>query len=163
MRTFFENEKDRELLAYNAAVMAGNAVMDTVATKDEREQVRITNAYRIMMGHRRALHIQDQLTFAARGHSADMTRLGFFDHFSPVPGKRSPSDRIRAEGYPLAGASENIHRGSGDPMGAHLSWRGSSGHHRNLLMPSWFDMGTGRDGRNWTQNFGFTEKQMLED
>ena len=163
VRSFFENEGDLRLHEYNAAVMAENAVTDTVATKDEREQVRITNEYRIMMGHRRALRIHDQLTMAARGHSEDMSRLGFFDHFSPVPGKRAPADRIRAEGYPLAGASENIHRGSGDPMGAHLSWRGSSGHHRNLLMPAWYEMGTGRDGRNWTQNFGFTEAHMYED
>jgi uncharacterized protein YkwD len=162
VRTFFETEEDLKLHEYNKAVMAENAVTETVATKDEREQVRITNDYRIMMGHRRALKIHDQLTHAARGHSEDMSRLGFFDHFSPVPGKRAPADRIRAEGYPLAGASENIHRGSGDPMGAHLSWRGSSGHHRNLLMPSWWEMGTGRDGRNWTQNFGFTEAHMHE-
>ena len=47
-------------------------------------------------------------------------------------------------------------------MGAHKSWRGSSGHHRNLLNPSWVDMGTGRDGRNWTQNFGFSELAMDE-
>ena len=163
VRSFFESQEDLDLHAYNKAVMAENAVKDTVATDDEREQVRITNDYRIMMGHRRALRIQDQLTLAARGHSEDMSRLGFFDHFSPVPGKRAPADRIRAEGYPLAGASENIHRGSGDPMGAHLSWRGSSGHHRNLLMPSWWEMGTGRDGRNWTQNFGFTEAHLRED
>jgi len=155
VRTFFENESDLKLHAYNAEVMAENAVADSVATKDERRQVEITNEYRIMMGHRRAVIINDELTLAARGHSADMSRLGFFDHFSPVPGKRAPADRIRAAGYSFSGCSENIHRGSGDPMGAHLSWRGSSGHHRNLLMPSWVEMGTGRDGRNWTQNFGF--------
>ncbi len=155
VRNFFEDEQQRKLHEYNTKLMVENAAAKSVATKHERRQVEITNEYRIMMGHRRALVINDQLTMAARGHSEDMSRLGFFDHFSPVEGKRAPADRMRAAGYTFSGCSENIHRGSGDPMGAHLSWRGSSGHHRNLLMPSWVEMGTGHDGRNWTQNFGF--------
>jgi len=152
---FFETAADLALQEYNDRMMAENKITDTVATEDERRQVEITNEYRIMFGHRPTVKIQDQLTLAARGHSEDMARLGFFDHFSPVPGKRSPSDRVQAAGYPMMGASENIHMGSGDPRGAHNSWIHSSGHHRNILMPAWREMGTGRSGRHWTQNFGF--------
>jgi uncharacterized protein YkwD len=162
VQTFWENDKDRELLAANDAVMKENAVKETVATKPEREQVRITNDYRIMFGHRRALRIADQLTEAARGHSEDMSRLGFFAHESPVPGKRSPSDRIKLTGYEFMGCSENIHQGSGSPQGAHDRWQRSSGHHRNLLSPSWTEMGTGQYGNRWTQNFAFKAGDMLE-
>lgn len=29
-----------------------------------------------------------------------MDRLGYFGHFSPVPGNRSPSDRLATQGWP---------------------------------------------------------------
>jgi uncharacterized protein YkwD len=45
--------------------------------------------------------------------------------------------------------------GSSDAQGAHNGWIHSSGHHRNILMPGWSEMGTGQSGRYWTQNFGF--------
>lgn len=155
IRTFWVTDDDRKLIAYNEDVMADNAAMETVAADPEREQVRITNEYRIMFGHRRALRINDNLVKSARGHSEDMGRLGFFDHFSPVPGKRTPSDRTRLAGYVGSGVGENIHMGSGSPQGAHDGWRHSSGHHRNMLDPSWVELGTGQSGRYWTQNFGY--------
>jgi uncharacterized protein YkwD len=157
VRNFYRTDQDLRLIERNDEVMDANAAMETIATDDEREQVKITNEYRIMFGHRRAVRVHDQLVEAARGHSEDMARLGFFAHFSPVPGKRSPSDRVTLAGYPLMGCSENIHAGSGSPRGAHNSWIHSSGHHRNILMPSWVEMGTGRSGRYWTQNFGFRD------
>ncbi len=163
VKNYFETPADLALHEYNDRMMAENKITDTVATDDERRQAEITNEYRIMFGHRPAVKIQDQLTLAARGHSEDMARLGFFDHFSPVPGKRSPSDRVQAAGYPMMGASENIHMGSGDPRGAHNSWIHSSGHHRNILMPAWREMGTGRSGRHWTQNFGFRANDTFRD
>ena len=154
VRTFFVTTDDLAMLRYNDKVMSENATKETMATDDEREQVRLTNEYRIIFGHRRAVAIHDQLVDAARGHSDDMNRLSFFAHFSPVPGKRSPGDRVKLAGYPLQGASENIHMGSSSPKGAHDGWRHSSGHHRNLLAKTWVEMGTGRSGRYWTQNFG---------
>lgn len=157
VQTFWETEDDLALIRSNEERMATNASMETEATDDEREQVRITNLYRIMFGHRGVVLINDKLVRAARGHSDDMARLGFFDHFSPVPGKRSPADRVAAEGYGFISCSENIHMGSGTPQGAHDSWIGSSGHHRNLLSPAWKEMGTGRSGRHWTQKFGYQD------
>jgi uncharacterized protein YkwD len=154
VQTFFENERDAELMAYNVKVMKHNPAVKG-PTEPEREQVRITNEYRIMFGHRRALRIHPFLVQSARGHSDDMGKLGFFDHFSPVPGKRTPDDRMKLAGYVPAGGSENIHAGSGSPEGAHEGWTHSSGHHRNLLSPGWVEMGTGQSGRFWTQNFGF--------
>jgi uncharacterized protein YkwD len=135
-------------------------------TPAEREQVRVTNEYRLMMGGRRspagdvhpirALRIHPQLVQAARGHSSDMATLGFFDHFNTrVPAKRTPDDRIKLAGYPMLGCSENIAQGQSTPDGAHGRWLRSSGHHRNLLTPGWVEMGSGQSGSFWTQNYGF--------
>lgn len=118
----------------------------------EVEQVRITNDYRILMG-RPAVEIDPRLVASARGHSADMTRLGFFAHQSPVSGKESPSQRMAAAGYPAMGG-ENISLGSVAPKATHIAWYNSSGHHRNILGARWNAMGSGQDGNHWTQNFG---------
>ena len=136
-----------------------------------------TNEYRVMFG-RRAVLVADKLVLSARAHGEDMSRGGFFDHFNVrlqnmkpgekiprqacgcssdgfVPGcSHAPDARIRNHGYEFAACSENIHAGSGDPEGAHNGWIHSSGHHRNLLHDAWKEMGTGRVGKFWTQNFG---------
>ncbi len=44
--------------------------------------------------------------------------------------------------------------GSEAPKATHLAWYNSSGHHRNILGQEWASMGSGRDGKHWTQNFG---------
>jgi uncharacterized protein YkwD len=59
--------------------------------------------------------------------------------------------------------SENIHRGSGSPEGAHNGWVHSSGHHRNILQKLWTEMGTGQAGRYWTQNFGRTKPMTFDE
>lgn len=117
----------------------------------EREQFTITNAYRAMFRHR-PLAVNPKLHAAARGHAREMSKLGYFSHFSPTPGRKTPYDRMRLEGY-TAGASENIAL-NGSAAGAHDAWLHSSGHHRNLLHPSHTEFGMGNDGRYWVQNFG---------
>jgi uncharacterized protein YkwD len=156
VQTFFETPADLTLVDYNKALMDANAKARNGVSEPEREQVRITNEYRRMMGHRRVLRLHEKLVAAARGHSDDMSRLGFFDHFNNEnPAKRTPMDRMLLAGYTNTPCSENIHAGSGDPQGAHNGWVHSSGHHRNILMPGWSEMGTGQSGKYWTQNFGF--------
>jgi uncharacterized protein YkwD len=105
-----------------------------------------------------AVRIDDRLVRSARGHSEDMARRGFFAHTAPPDPARNlpatgPFERMTAAGYSGMGASENIAAGRGDPMSAHMAWRQSSGHHRNLLS-FWVDLGSGQSGGLWTQNFG---------
>ena len=73
----------------------------------------------------------------------------------PVPGKRSPGDRCKAEGASYAG--ENIAMGMNTGRGAFNAWYTSSGHHRNMLMKGHVSIGIGnsQSGRYWTQNFGY--------
>jgi uncharacterized protein YkwD len=111
-----------------------------------------------MFGHIRALRIHPSLVQSSRGHSEDMSKLGFFDHFNNFnPEKYSPDLRMKLAGYQLAGGSENIYQGSGSPEAAHEGWIHSSGHHRNILDPSWVEMCAGNSGNHWTQNFGFRD------
>lgn len=157
VRTYFVTPEQLALHEYNDAMLAQNAKLAGDILDSERAQVRITNEYRVMFGHRRVLRLHEKLVAAARGHSKDMSDLGFFDHMSPIEGKRTPWDRMTLAGYTNQPCSENIHAGGGDPQTAHDGWARSSGHHRNLLMPGWSELGTGQSGRYWTQNFGYAQ------
>jgi uncharacterized protein YkwD len=117
----------------------------------EVRQIEVTNAYRRMFGHR-PLAVNLKMQQAARGHCEEMSTLGFFGHFSPTPGRRTPFDRMRLAGYRF-GASENCAI-NGSAEGAHDSWLHSAGHHRNLLSPAHSEFGSANAGRYWTQNFG---------
>ena len=48
------------------------------------------------------------LRTTATGHSADMVRLGFFGHASPVPGRATMGQRLRASGVRYRAAAENL-------------------------------------------------------
>lgn len=144
---------DRDVLAFNEKVA-------TSATPQEKQNVRLVNAYRIMMG-RQAVKLEERLVRAARGHSIEMRTLNYFAHESPTPGRESPGKRCALEGY-ASGVSENIAFGSGfmNAQGAFDGWYRSSGHHRNMLGRAWTELGVGRSSRAtdsasyWTQNFG---------
>lgn len=66
-----------------------------------------SNRARCEMGLR-PLGPDPRLLAAATGHSADMVRLGFFDHTSPVPGKTTMSERLQASGVAFLTAAENL-------------------------------------------------------
>ncbi len=152
VRTYFRSPSEAELLRYSVEVMEDNKVAQGDITAVEREQVRVTNEYRMMFG-RWPTRIIDKLVLSSRGHCKEMAELGYFGHYSPTPGRRTPYDRMRLAGYD-AGRSENCTMGPTTAQAAHDSWCGSSGHHRNLLMAAWTEMGTGHWGRLMTQNFG---------
>ncbi|MFC1706702.1 CAP domain-containing protein [Planctomycetota bacterium] len=140
-------EHNDRLLALQKAPEKG-----VLPTGPEREQVRITNEYRLLQG-REAVEIHPCLVKCARGHSNEMTRLGYFAHESPVAENRTPTMRAKNAGYE-SGVSENISQGSVAPQATHDSWYNSSGHHRNILGADHHCMGAGLDGDMWTQNFG---------
>ena len=157
IRNFAKDEKDRKFLDRGDEIVAANEKLFAEQIKagemslEQAEQIRITNAYRRMFGHR-PLRCDMRLMESAQGHSEEMNRLGYFSHTSPTPGRRTPGDRMRLAKYP-GGGGENIAI-NGSPMGAHRAWIHSSGHHRNLLNAHHRDMGIGVVGRYYTQNFG---------
>jgi hypothetical protein len=150
----YERLRDVRVYEYNESVLASRTSPDQgqLPTGPEHDQVRITNDYRVQMG-RPAIEIHPCLVESARGHSNEMTRLGYFEHDSPVPENRTPSMRAAKAGYP-GGAAENISLGSVAPKATHEAWYNSSGHHRNILDAGHRAMGSGQDAQHWTQNFG---------
>ncbi|GID26087.1 CAP domain-containing protein [Paractinoplanes brasiliensis] len=131
------------------------AVADQAAY--ETEVVKLTNAQRTARGCK-ALRIDDRLVKAARAHSQDMVRNGFFDH-TGSDGSNFVTREVRA-GYPRKGASaENIAWGYRTPQQVVTGWMNSSGHRKNILNCSSVAVGVGlaytsSGAPYWTQDFG---------
>lgn len=135
--------RDRRTLQENDLL---RAAMDG----EEFAGTRALNTLRYLLGLP-MLRIDSKLGDAARDHSDDMVRLSFFDHSSPVPGKRSFADR--ASRFGTSANSENIATGHENGEGAIRGWWYSPGHHRNML-GNHVRTGLGRSGTMWTQLFG---------
>ena len=129
-----------------------NRLIRTTTTADERQVVDLTNEYRMQLGLR-PLAISEPLAQAARKHSQEMQRLGYFAHNSPTPANRTPQLRCLNEGYRHF-AGENCASGPAAAQGAFNGWYNSSGHHRNMLGSRHTEMAVGRAGSLWTEVFG---------
>ncbi len=147
------DDRTRDRIEHAKRVAAWNDQLEAIQP-DERDCLRLTNEYRLMMGLR-AVQGDDRLVVCARGHSQEMKDLGYFSHTSPTGGRQSPSQRARLAGWG-GGVSENIAQGQADAASVLGSWCSSSGHHRNILGKGWTHLGVGKaqDGAVWTQNFG---------
>ena len=143
-------ERDKKVREYNES--------RTDIREEIRAQVRVLNEYRDMLGIH-ALALEPRLCAAADKHSQYMQRTGQFDHVVNNPGRRTPSERCQAEGY-TAPVGENIAMGYHSPEAVHNGWYNSSGHHRNMTSTSWWEIGVGREGSYWTQNFGMNKPQF---
>lgn len=151
IQTFCKTAEEKEQLQLWRRIDAYNEMLGAQIERGDASLLRITNAYRAMFRHR-PLALDLKVLAAAKGHAKEMSQLGYFSHFSPMPGRKTPTDRMLLAGY-THGAGENIALTDG-PDSAHLAWCQSSGHHRNLLNPNHTEAGMAGDGRNWVQNFG---------
>ncbi|MDA1222572.1 MAG: CAP domain-containing protein, partial [Planctomycetota bacterium] len=151
LRTFAWDRQELAEFARWNRVLAFNGKKYDSLSRAEITQVEITNAYRLMFGHR-PLAVNLKLLEATRSHAEEMARLGYFSHYSPTPGRESPFDRMKIAGY-HGGASENI-ANHPSAESAHHGWTHSAGHHRNLLAPTHDEFAVGNSGRLWVQNFG---------
>lgn len=96
------------------------------------------------------LRIEEKLSAAAEGHSSDMASGGFFDHESPVPNKKSPSDRAALAQFKGNMRGENIFMGSTVPQEAYDAWFGSDGHRFIMFGNGPNCIGLGISGIHWT-------------
>jgi hypothetical protein len=96
------------------------------------------------------LRLEEKLSDACKGHSADMARLGFFAHESPVPGKKSPWDRAKLAGFSGSASGENIYMGSTNHQAAYDGWFGSDGHRFIMFSDGPNVLGLGIAGSHWT-------------
>jgi uncharacterized protein YkwD len=151
-----ELELSRKVVAYNERVWKElEHAKPAVGVPDavEREQVRLTNSYRLLFG-RCALAWNPKLQTSAQWHCDSMSKTGNFGHEEEGdPARRTPFDRMKLAGY-TAGGGENCAQGASDAKDAHTGWCHSSGHHRTLLMKEVREMATAVTGTYWTQNFG---------
>jgi len=79
------------------------------------------------------------------------------------------STRVTAVGFSFSALGENIATGFATPRAVVNAWMASTGHCRNILNPSYADVGTGvnrhaisgatRGGATWTQDFGLAIDQ----
>ena len=120
-------------------------------TSDENEVFEILNQLREQNGLPKFTH-DPKLTQCSRDHSQDMQRFGFFDHESPVPGKKTPWDR--AAKFGADANAENIAQNGRGPSSVIGSWMDSDGHRANIMNPNYTRMGVGKVGEYWTQMFG---------
>ncbi|MHC4850376.1 MAG: FHA domain-containing protein [Planctomycetota bacterium] len=157
---FCKTVKGKQRFLFHRRVEELNEILgEEILREGEHSQVAITNGYRLMMG-RSMLAVSRKIHRAARGHADEMGALGYFGHFSPNPERRTPFQRMRLEDYSY-GVSENCAK-TASAADAHRRWLHSSGHHRNILMPSHTEFGVGNSGPLWVQNFGMG-KDYLND
>jgi uncharacterized protein YkwD len=142
-----------------AVVIGGTATAAsaavTPATTLETQVVAQTNAARAKAGCK-ALTVSPALTKAARGHSSDQAKYGYFSH----TGRNGSTftQRVKAAGYAPA-VGENIAWGYADTKGVMTGWMNSPGHRKNILNCKAAKIGVGvaRDAKGtvyWTQEFG---------
>lgn len=101
-----------------------------------------------------ALKASRQLSQAARGHAANMARLRTLNH---TLGGKTFDQRISDTGYRFSAAGENIFMGGGAAQAMYF-WMRSAGHQRNLLSPTYTEIGLGAASdtarqQYWTQVF----------
>jgi uncharacterized protein YkwD len=155
LRSFALDEFERSRLDQDAKILAWNATIvpqDGGPSREELEQILVTNRYRALLG-RRVLAYNAKVWAAARKHSDWMSKRGQLSHFEDDPERADPEKRMQLEGY-KSGAGENCAVGRSGPKEVLDGWCHSSGHHRNLLFESHTEMGSGQSGTYWTQCFG---------
>jgi uncharacterized protein YkwD len=109
----------------------------------------------------------DNLTDAAKDHARDMSKRKYFSHTSKDG--RSIKDRIMAadytyDGYKSFAIGENIAQGQESITEVSDGWFQSPGHCKNLMNPSFKEIGVAEYNRYWVQDFGgriaFSEQEQ---
>lgn len=118
----------------------------------EHQVVQLTNEERTKRGLS-PLKVNVELSKVAREKSADMARNNYFSHNSPTYG--SPFDMMKQFGISYRTAGENIAKGQRTPQEVVNAWMNSAGHRKNILNPSFKEIGVGyvENGNVWTQQF----------
>ncbi len=138
-----------EVLAYNER--------EPVSRDAERANALLVNRFRLAHDLT-PLRIDKDLIESSRRHSAFQRAAGEIAHSFKSrrePAGQTPAQRMVKAGYPprFVGG-ENVLMGTIDAEKAFIWWRDSAGHKKNMLHPAWTEIGVGRSGSFWTQNFG---------
>jgi uncharacterized protein YkwD len=99
-----------------------------------------------------AVSWNNKLEQAANNHSTDMYENDFFAHESP--NGSTLTTRLQEVEYNYSTAGENIAYGYTSEQQVIEAWLNSQGHCANIMNGNYKEMGVGRVGNYWTQNFG---------
>ena len=104
-----------------------------------------------------ALVWNNQLEIAAIGHARDMAGNNYFSHSSKDG--RNVEDRVVLAGYTFKGyrsfaVGENIAEGQMSIAEVMQGWFKSPGHCKNLMNPSFKEVGVAESNTYWVQDFG---------
>jgi len=128
----------------------------------EREPPREPDFVDLLNGYRRAAGVaavskDEVLARAAAAHAAEMARLGYFGHFSPTPGNRTPDDRLAQQlGRPDDRRYQELLAVADSPAAALATWKAKPAHERALLDPEHAVAGVAHRGRCWVLLLGAT-------
>lgn len=93
-----------------------------------------------------------RLEAAAAQHSQDMSSNGHFAHRGTDG--LDTGDRVRRAGYDWRAVGENLARNQVSVKQVISDWLESPGHCRQMLSPTYLEMGAARSDGYWTQVFG---------
>jgi uncharacterized protein YkwD len=91
----------------------------------------------------RPLRPNTQLMKAAQTQAEQGASVRRLAHVLPEARYPRPQDRLEASGYPWRAFAENIAYGQSDPTSATEAWMKSPDHRKNLLNPTYTELGTG--------------------
>jgi uncharacterized protein YkwD len=161
------HHRHRPNSAVQASAGSGCAYADAAATSASLSEMRA--AVVCLINERRnsdglpSLRASAELDRSAQNWNRWMVATGNFTHGSNFAG------RISAVGYDWQTAGENIATGFATPRQVVAAWMASPDHCRNILDPSFRDIGTGitaaavgswaSQPSTWTNDFGLTMSQ----
>ncbi|MBC8560109.1 SafA/ExsA family spore coat assembly protein [Fumia xinanensis] len=126
--------------------------LDASVSSYEQKVIDLVNEIRVQNGLRK-FTANWELSRVARYKSQDMKDKKYFSHTSPTYG--SPFDMMKSFGISYKTAGENIAYGYSTPEAVIKGWMNSEGHRKNILNPSFTQIGVGyvASGNYWTQMF----------
>ena len=116
----------------------------------ELQVAEMVNQHRAGVGCR-ALQWDDRAADAARAHSEDMARRGYFSHRSPEG--TQPGQRLSAQGVNWRAVAENIAQSGAGSATVVRGWLSSPGHRANIERCDYTHHGVGVSGDRWTHVF----------
>jgi len=130
-----------------------------LAACGEREPPRAPEFVDLLNGYRRAAGVamvsrDEVLARAAAAHVAEMERMGYWGHFSPTPGNRTPDDRLAQEGWPADRRYYELLAAVDSAEEALAAWKANPAYDRALHDPGVDVVGMARRGRYWVLLLG---------
>jgi uncharacterized protein YkwD len=95
--------------------------------------------------------VDDRITDAAKDHSQDQADMGKMTHTGSDGS--AVGKRVTRAGYTWSKVGENVASGTTSPERVMQLWMNSDAHRENILNCAFENIGVGRVGGYWTQDF----------